>query len=493
MTAIQQKNWQGGLDALSRAALVADQTAFLWEHLGLCAVNLEKYEAAFLHTTRLLWCEPNHVLGHLNRGRIAVKLQQIDDAIADFEWVMASDQAKPETKAEAGIELIALYRDRANNRAEMKAAFDAIARVEQLPKESIKEPGRFFRHRIFTYLKAGDYKKGFAYYEQRSDKNIKLFSQPIWMALPHHRDDNCWDGVSSLKDKSILVAGEQGLGDVMQFARFLPLFLKLLEKQKARVNNKAVKLEVYPELAELLQGSPICKDITVVARGADVGPFDLWVKLGSLPHYLDVTIDNIPFADKKSLPYITPALPPRPQLMAAPTRRKVGLCWSSNMKANDNQLRSVPSLRDLLPLWDAELCDFYSLQMGPQSKEIETIGMEAALLDLSPYINTMADTARFIHELDLLITIDTSVFHLAGAMGKPVWVLAPYASDWRLGLGKPLLADSDGKDDAKHGVKQGTPFVSPWYPTSRIFRAAKPGEWYELIEALRDELVANKW
>ncbi len=472
MAAVQQKQWQAGLDILSQAALISDQTPFLWEHLGLCAVNLEKFEAAYLHTTRLIWLQPDHVPAHLNRGRIASKLNMIAEAVEDFEWVLKFDKATPLNIAEAGVELISLYRDANSDKAGMKKAFDIIARLEKLPPEAI-EPfkGKFYRHRIFSYLKAGDYEKGFEYYEIRNDPNVKLFSQPIWATLPHHQDGNLWRGKETLKDKTILIAAEQGFGDVIQFGRLLPDFLQLAKKQ----GGKKIILEVYPELVELFASSPISQGMDVVARGATPPSFDCWLRLGSLPYHLKLTMDKIPFGNKKNPAYLSPTSAGKDLLPKVAGRRKIGLAWSSNVNSNDNSLRSIPSLKTLLPLWDAEDCDFYSLQVGEKSKEIAEIGMEAAFLDLSLHIKNFADTARFIQEMDIIITIDSSVMHVAAALGKTTWVMAPYASDWRLGLGKA---------EQTH--------ASPWYPTTTIFRCTKPGDWDAVIERVQQKLLDNK-
>ena len=472
MNAIQQKQWQVGLDSLSQAALISDQTPFLWEHLGLCAVQLEKYEAAYLHTTRLLWLEPDHVVAHLNRGRIANKLNMLAEAAADFEWVVGSAKSSPVQMAEAGVELISYYRDLATTKAEMKKAFDIIAMVEKLPPEAV-EPvkGKFYRHRIFTHLKAGDYKKGFEYYEVRNDPTIKLFSQPIWAMLAHHQDSNLWRGKESLNGKTLLISAEQGFGDVIQFSRLLPDFAAMAKKQGA----KKLVLEVYAGLLELMQAAPICKDIEVIVRGGATPTFDYWVRLGSLPHHLAVTIDSIPYSKKKPYDYIAAPVPEKPLLPTTPGRRKIGIAWASNVSSNDNSLRSLPSLKTFLPLWDAEDCDFYSLQVGEKSKEITEIGMEAALLDLSPYLKNFAQTAAFVREMDLVITIDSAVMHVAGAMGKPTWVMAPYASDWRLGVGKAEETNS-----------------SPWYPTTKVFRCDAPGAWDKVVERLLAGLLEKK-
>ncbi|MGI9461431.1 MAG: glycosyltransferase family 9 protein [Alphaproteobacteria bacterium] len=473
MAAVKEKQWQVGLDLLSQAVLLSSQTPVLWEYLGMCAVHLQKFEAAYLHTTRLIWIQPDNVIAHLNRGRIAEKLNMVEEAIADFNFVITSPKATPAHIAEAGVILISLYRDRASNETEIKFAFDVIAILEKLPPEAI-EPvkGKFLRHRLFTYIKSGDYKKGFAYYEVRNNPNIKLFSQPIWGGLPHHEDKNLWQGTESLKGKTILVAAEQGFGDVIQFVRLMPDFCALVKKQGA----KKIILEVYDNLAVLLQMAPVCKDVEVIARGGAVPSFDYWFKMGSLPYYLQLTIGTIPFSDKKNAVYITAPSSEKKPLPKVAGRKKIGLVWSSSVVSNDNSLRSLPSLKSLLPLWDAADCDFYSLQVGEAAKEIVTIGMEAALLDLSPHLKNFSDTAKFANEMDLIITIDSAVMHIAGALGKPLWVMAPYATDWRLGLGKCHK-----------------PYVSPWYPTSQIFRCAKPGDWDPVVALIQEKLISKKF
>lgn len=277
-------------------------------------------------------------------------------------------------------------------------------------------------------LYLGDYRTGFAGYEWR----IKLARNPV-RDHPGPR----WTG-DDPTGRTILLLAEQGFGDALQFARYVPL----LAARGARV-----VLECLPEQAELF--ASLRGVAALVAKGAPPPVHDCWAPLASLPHLLGTEFDNIP-AD---VPYLS--APPRPNLRIVPPpgqKLAVGLVWAGKTTPRD---RSWP-LELLTPLLGDPRATFYSLQLGPRAGDLKSTGLERLVRDAAPALQSFADTAHVMDHLDLIITIDTSVAHLAGALGRPVWVLLRYVSDWRW---------------------QDEPLTSPWYPTMRLFRQPDPSDF----------------
>jgi hypothetical protein len=266
-----------------------------------------------------------------------------------------------------------------------------------------------------------------------------------------------WDG-SRLAGQTLLVYFEQGFGDTLQFCRYLPLV-------RQRVDH--LVFECQPELYRLLTG--LFGDIELIERrpgtlSPDVS-YDLQIPLMSLPRLFETAIDTIP----KNAPYIHAD----PQLVEHWRQRldtrdfKVGIVWAGNPNYKGDQKRSL-SLTALTPFAQLQETCFYSLQKGPATAEVATAPAGMQLIDLASELNDFATTAAVIANLDLVITVDTAVAHLAGAMGKTVWALIYSPPDWRW-----LLDRED----------------SPWYPTMRLFRQASPGEWGPVIETVALELV----
>ena len=300
--------------------------------------------------------------------------------------------------------------------------------------------------RALTYLLQGDFANGFEQYEAR------------W-SLPEaaRRQFACeaWDGAEDLKGP-LLVWAEQGYGDTLQFCRYLPML-------RARGIDRLV-FEVQGPLARLLQENPAFEGITVTARGAPTPKAAAHAPLLSLPRLLGSTLETIP-ADG---PYLArpAAIPPR----TAPTGvLNVGLCWAGKPSHRNDRNRSVGA-GAFMALFDLPGARFQSLQKGPGARQIEEFGLEALVEDVGSTLKDFAETAAALEPLDLIVTVDTSIAHLAGAMGKEVWVLLPYAPDWRWML---------HRDD------------SPWYPEMTLYRQTSPGDWDEVFARVRGALAAR--
>ncbi len=292
-----------------------------------------------------------------------------------------------------------------------------------------------------TLLLEGKLKEGFAEYEWRwrqPNFPARKFTRPLWQG-------------ESLVGKTLLVHAEQGAGDAIQFIRFAGL----LDQRGAQVI-----VECHPALKRLF--STVAGASNVLARGEVLPAFDFHVPLLSLPHLLGTTLETIP----SKTPYLS--LPPhstRQVLACEPRAQRVGLVWKGNPAHRLDAVRSIsfPLFESIL---DVPGVSFFSLQVPAEPNT--NAAAKATLTDLSPRLKDYTDTAAVLNELDLLITVDTSVAHLAGALGKPVWLLLPFVPDWRW-----LLARED----------------SPWYPSIRLFRQPAPGDWQTVLKSVRRALA----
>ncbi|MBE9092642.1 tetratricopeptide repeat protein [Tychonema sp. LEGE 07203] len=290
-----------------------------------------------------------------------------------------------------------------------------------------------------TLLLFGDYQRGFAEYEWRwrtPQLQPRQFQQPLW------------DG-SDLDSKTILLHVEQGLGDSIQFIRYAPIL---------RSRGAKVMVACYRELMRLFATVAGIEYLSVSFEGLPV--FDFHAPLMSLPRILGTTLETIP----ANVPYLAPPAECKFAL-ASDAKFKVGIVWAGNPTRRKDNQRSC-SLSDFIPFFDVAGIAFYSLQKN-LSESDRTLLNHHLVPDLSPHLNDFADTASAISQLDLVISVDTSVAHLAGALGKPVWVLLSFAPDWRW-----LLDRED----------------NPWYPTARLFRQSQPESWQELFQDVRAAL-----
>lgn len=315
---------------------------------------------------------------------------------------------------------------------------ESVAACERALLHDPQHPGGHFNRSIGLLL-LGRLAEGWAEYEWRWRAGVMIprgFPQPLWIG-------------ESFVGRTLLVHAEQGFGDTLQF-------LRLLDAVKARGGR--VVLEAQEPLLGLLAG--ITGVDQLVAAGTPLPHFDLQCPLLSVPGMLGISAARIP----ATVPYLR--IPPT--RLAAWTERfhhleptgrsrlRVGLVWSGNPKHTNDAQRSMP-VAQLAPLTDVPGVRFYSLQVGGR---LDHPDRPSGLVDLAPALNDFTETAAALAHLDLLITVDTSVAHLAGALGRPVWLLLALDCDWRWML------------------KRGD---SPWYPTARLFRQPTPGDWTPVI------------
>ncbi|MEG5080507.1 tetratricopeptide repeat protein [Microcoleus sp. AT8-B4] len=325
---------------------------------------------------------------------------------------------------------------------------DALTYYSQAVKFNVASPESHLNLGLALLL-AGDFQRGFCEYEWRLLVKEKQFRR-------HNFIQPVWDG-KNLEGKTILLCPEQGLGDAIQFIRYADL-----------VKQKGGRVIVWclPHLQRLF--AEVSGIDALIVNPEDAPDFQVRAQLMSLPHLLGTTLETIP----AKVPYLAP--PPGWEFTLNPTTNlKVGIVWSGNPKNSQNKVRSLP-LKLLTKLLDIPGADFYSLQQEMTADD-RALLEQIAVTDLSSYLHELADTAAAISALDLVISVDTCVAHLAGALGKPVWILLCFVPDWRW-----MLQRED----------------SPWYPTARLFRQSTAGDWEGVLEqaalALRERIVQHK-
>jgi Flp pilus assembly protein TadD len=429
---------QGGklaeAESLYRQVLAADSDNFIAiQYLGVLSLQKGDAVSAEALVRKALEHQEDIPEFHSNLGLCLRAQGRLEEAVAAYRRAIWLRPDYAAAYNNLGLDLQALGRvDHA------VAAFeDAIGHAPEMAEAHW--------NRGLALLLQGHFEKGWAEYEWR------LRCQPFErhrLALPGARP---WQG-EALAGRTLLVRQEQGAGDTIQFIRFVPQLV---------AQGAHVVVEAAPSLARLLNAS--------LPGVAVVGPdepttADFYVNLLSVPGRLGVTLASIPATAPylKIVPAAAKALAPA---LCAKSGRRVGIVWSGNpAHANDRNRSCPPDVLD--PLLSVPGCEWFSLQKGGAPMPASWAGR---VIDLGSSFGDFADTAAAIDALDLIITVDTSVAHLAGALGKPVWILLPFAPDWRWLL---------GRDD------------SPWYPTARLFRQPSIGDWGAVVRDVAGELPA---
>lgn len=352
-------------------------------------------------------------------------LGHIDEAV---KAAQAATRARPDN-AELRVNL-------GNALQEARRFDDAIAAYGAALAQS---PDLVAAHvnRGLALLRAGRYAEAWPEYEWRWQRP----GVPV-----HYRRFPAWQG-EDLDGRTLLLYLEQGFGDALQFVRYLPRVLR---------RGGTVVMECASPLERLFAAN--LPGVTVFRHGTPPPDFDLQASLPSLPAIFRSTLDDLPApVAYLRAPDDGPTLPPLP-------RPRIGLAWAGSAAHAGNLQRSL-SVTDLADIVARPGRAWVSLQVGPRAAEAASL---PGITDLSPLIGDFADTAALIEQLDLVVTVDTAVAHLAGALGKPVWILLPWHADWRW---------LDGRED------------SPWYPTARLLRQPAPGAWDPVLQRLAQDLA----
>lgn len=397
------------LKSYQRALTLGPISAGLLSNTANCLMSLDRFDDALKLLEDSLALAPNMAVAQYNRGVCLTRLNRIEDAVLAYD---KSLQVQPNN---AGAQF----------------------------------------NRALLWLKQGQLQQGFEAYHWRFrfDPSYKdeVFAKPRWQGDP-------------LLGKTLLVVAEQGMGDTLQFARFLPQLKAQGATIILMVQPDLLSLfETWPEVDKLIPKPPIAGPTPM-----DTGlSYDYYTYLMSLPSQLGVSLKSLPS------PIVFQNLPREIVMkwqdrLASNPRLKVGFVWASKADNPTSLWRSCP-LQNFLAL--ASACpnvSFYSLQKGPAQNDLDQQVLPANVTDLGPDLDDFVDTATAILQLDVILTVDTAVAHLAGCLGKSVWLLLPYWSDWRW-----LMS----------GEK------SPWYPSVHIFRSGVRDDWGMVFEQVKAKLL----
>ena len=421
------------LMSAERAIALAPDFAEAWNNQGLAQLGLEQREAALESFGQAVRCDPANAAAHYNAAGVHWKRGDYARAAEAYRLSLRAAPAQPIALNDLGLAEAAI--------GHHTAALECYDRALRLTPDFAE--AQF--NKSLTSLLLGNFIEGWRLWEARKRKKIPVGFQDFGLPL--------WTGAQEVSGRRILLHWEQGFGDTIQFIRYAPL---------VQAKGANVALMVQPELAPLIRR--VMPNIQVV----DEAPSDatLQCPLMSLPRALDTSLQNIP---KSPLWQADGARRDiwREKLGAA-GKPRIGCSWRGNAGHGNDHNRSL-ALRECLPLMD-ERAAWFGIQKGMPNTDREGLSAVAALRVFDLEITDFEDTAALIAEMDLIITVDTSLAHLAGSMGRECWVMLPFNPDWRW-----LLDRQD----------------SPWYASVRLFRQKHIGDWAGVLNDMRTALHAR--
>ena len=438
---------------------------FIYEELGCLDLALVSYQ----HVVQL---NPGYVEAYINIGNVLQKLLFYSEALSVYNQAIQIDRSFYQVWANRGLVLKELNQlndslDSFKNALELNPGNteiinntsnifkylgqldDAHQMLEQGLKSDPNNPKLHWNLSIL-YLLQGNFERGFQEYEWRwKDEEVSIisgkrdFKEPLWL------------GDQALSGKTILLYTEQGLGDTIQFGRYVPLF--------AHLDCKVI-LEIQAPLVPLFKEVPGIHQLVV--RGNSLPAFDYQCPIMSLPLAFGTTLETIPpiqpiILDAEKITQWQSRLGPK-------NKPRIGLVWSGGTTHKDDRRRSI-QLKDYLEHCTDDF-EYFSLQKEVRESDLQDL-QNSAIRHFADDLHDFADTAALISQMDLVISVDTSVAHLAASLGKPTLILIPYAPDWRWML---------DRDD------------SPWYPTVKLYRQTTLGDWQPTLQNLFKDLVEIK-
>ncbi|NEU96124.1 tetratricopeptide repeat protein [Bradyrhizobium uaiense] len=420
-------------EARRALAIEPDLPAAL-SNLGVALYELKDYEEAARAQRKAIAAAPDFAEAHGNLGNALHALRKFDEAIAAFRRAVELKPDYADGWANYGTTL--------HHSGSFDEGIAALRRAIALaPHHANARSGLGI-----LLLMRGEFGEGLDEYEWRLRSTER--KGPRFPEIP-------WAG-GSLAGKHIYVQAEQGFGDTLQFARYIPPLARRASRVTLRVHQQLVTL-----FRESLPG------ITVLGDRGDPAPYHCDAVLLSLPRLFRTRLESIP-SDVRYLRAPADAAQRWGKHLAKMRGLKVGLVWAGNPEHVNDSRRSL-DLKVLAALFEVQGASFASLQFGPRTADLKKRKGKPAIEDLGARFEDFADTAGAVDALDLVITVDTSVAHLAGALGKPVWVLLPWVSDWRWML---------NRED------------NPWYPTMRLFRQKRGESWTDIVPRIVKELAA---
>lgn len=429
----QMRHFDEALQCLEQALALQPAMADGWYKKSLALDKLERYADALACADRAVSLAPDSAAYRLDRAVILHKLERYEEALSEHEQGLALAPANAEAWGDHGLTLSRMKRHEQALASYSRALSLQGGYADVLSNQSLSQ------------LVLGQFEAGWQSYEYRWKKGNA--------DTPRHTAIPLWLGQQDIAGKRILLWSEQGLGDTIQFCRYATLVAAL---------GAEVILEVDPELKTIARTLGGCQ---VIAIGEKLPPVDFQTPLMSLPLAFKTDLASIPasqaylHADSaKQKSWIK-----RQDLAGG--KLKIGLVCSGNPGNTNDHRRSMP-LQDFAPLLQAH-ADFFLIQKEVRERDLAFLQQNPKLRLPATDIDGFDDTAAIIASLDLVISVDTSIAHLSGALGVPVWILLPWVPDWRW-----LLERED----------------SPWYPSARLFRQDAAGNWHGVIQRVAMEL-----
>jgi tetratricopeptide (TPR) repeat protein len=459
--------------AFSRALALRPGHAGAHNNLGMALAALGRAEEAIAQFRAALAAQPNYVAAHFNLGNTLDAIGRHEQAAAAFEAALALEAAFPpallglgNALASQGLHAQAIARfERAvgldpqlalawlglGNAHHALGAHEAALRAFDQALRLRPDLASAQLNRAMTLLTLGDFARGLPAYESRhAIAAAAAGGAPAAPTLPRWRGE-------PIGERTLLIEAEQGFGDTLQFLRFVPL---------ARERAGRVVLTVQRELEPLV--APLAKDWRItLAVAREVPPkADLYCPLLSLPLALGTTLDTLP-APRRYID-VPPAYRRRWRgSLGGHAKIKIGLAWSGRIQAQENRAMPVSALA---PLFALDGVDWLVLQPNlseDDKRALDTLARTVSIHRFDTRIEDFADTAAIVDRLDAIVSIDTSIAHLAGTLGKPLWLMLPFAADWR------WFTNTDR---------------SPWYPSARLVRQPSPGQWDRVVEEVASAL-----
>ncbi len=432
------KRFDDALKSYDEALQIKPNFADAYNNRGVILKELKRPEDALKSYDEAIRIKPDFADAYNNRGNVLIELKRPDDALNSYDEAI---RIKPD------------FADAYNNRGlalkELKRLDDALKSYNEALRIKPDYTPVLWNKSLLMILD-GEYIEGWSLYEVRTEledkkNNYYKFSQPSWR------------GKQNLKNKTLLIYSEQGFGDVIQFVRYLKDIHKLGIK---------IILEIPKTLISLV--STLNVPMTVVEKGKKLPEFDAHCPLLSLPYVFQTTVKTIP----AHIPYLfsdNHKVKNWKNKLGKQINKRIGLVWSGSTQHAQDYKRSI-SLDTFAELIKLPF-EWHSLQKEYRDKDKEFLRLHPELHQHQDDLKDFSDTAALIECLDLIISVDTSVAHVAGSLGKPVWILLPFIPDYRWML--------DRED-------------CPWYPSARLFRHNKNGNWSDLLKLLAIELCLPK-
>ena len=456
------------LPVLARAVMLEPTDIRSINMLAIAHLRLGQYKKCSFYASRALELDANNVSALESLCHASKECGKPEAAIKFAERLIIADPRRPEFYNTQGVLLHSVGRSdealiclqksicieptsfRFNNKGliqfetrKLTQALESYDRALSLEPDSAEVNW----NKSLLLLLQGNYAEGWPLYEWRLKRDelsadYPQFQQPLWR------------GETELSGKRLLIHVEQGLGDMVQFCRFVPGLVSL---------GAEVILQVQKPLMPLI--STLVSDVALIAKGDPLPEFDLYCPLMSLPYALGLTTETIPSFDSYLSADPVKVEDWRKKLGPSDLLR-VGVVWSGRPEHKNDHNRSI-SLDALSPVLDLPV-EWHSLQKEYRASDVDALSRLDQLHQHQEALSDFSDTAALIENMDLVVTVDTSVAHVACALGKPTWILLPYLSDFRW-----LLDRSD----------------SPWYPSATLYRQKEPGDWSPVFAKLTEDLA----